>query len=219
MRNCRLDRRWPQVYDLKPVDPEQLIVTLKREPPPPLPPNRLSKNKMNSCSDSAMRSTSVVSAFSFMRRIPYTGPNIPGYWSLVIKVYKKGGSTTKRLWFSELSPQFRRGNKFKSPQEGCNKNETRIETVLGRRGWRAWGLWRGRRCQWDGVIRRLVMMMWYDARIFSCMSMHVCGGRLTSFGHFGTFVTNNVKIEQVIQSVLYVTLIINEGDKSFTLID
>lgn len=28
-------------------------------------------------------------------------------------------------------PQFRRGNKFKSPQEGCNKNETRIETVLG----------------------------------------------------------------------------------------
>lgn len=141
MRNCRLDRRWPQVYGLKPVDPEQLIVIHKREPPPPsIPHHCLSKNKMNSSSDSAMRSTSVASAFSFMRQIPYTGPNIPGYWSLVIKVYKKRGSTTKRQWFSELSPQFRRGNKFKSPQEGCNENETRDETVLGRRGWRAGGL-------------------------------------------------------------------------------
>lgn len=158
MRNCRLDRRWPQVYGLKPVDSEQLIVTHKREPPtlsiPPLR-DRLSRNKMNSSSNSAMRSTSVASAFSFMKRIPYTGPNIPGYWSLVIKVYKKGGSATKRQWFSELSPQFRRGNKFKSPQEGCNENETRNETVLGRRGWRAGGskgLWRGWRCEWDGVI-------------------------------------------------------------------
>lgn len=132
MRNCRLDRRWPQVYGLKPVDPEQLMVTLKREPPPPsIPHHCLSKNKMNSCSDSAMRSTSVVSAFSFMRRIPYTGPNIPGYWSLVIKVYKKGGSTTKRLWFSELSPQFRRGNKFKSPQEVVIKKKQGSRRCLG----------------------------------------------------------------------------------------
>ena len=86
-----------------------------------------------------MRSTSVASALSFMRRSPYTGPNIPGYWSRVIKVYKKGGSTTKRQWFSELSPQFRRGDKFKSPQEGRNENETRGETALGRtrlEGWR-----------------------------------------------------------------------------------
>lgn len=135
MRNCRLDRRWPQVYGLKPVDPEQLIVTRKRNPlPPSIPHYCLSKNKMNSSSDSALRSTSVASAFSFMRQIPYTGPNIPGYWSLVIKVYKKGGSTTKRPWFSELSPKFKQGNKFKSLQEGCNENETRNERVRGSKG-------------------------------------------------------------------------------------
>ena len=160
MRNCRLDRRWPQVYGLKPVDPKRLIVIHKKEPPPPsIPHHCLSKNEMNSSSDSAMRSTSVASAFSFMGRIPYTGPNIPGYWSLVIKVYKKGGSTTKRQWFSELSPEFRRGNKFKSPQEGCNENETRNETVLREErleGWRVESLRRCRRC---GVIWRVMMMM------------------------------------------------------------
>ena len=43
MRNCPLDRRWPQVYGLKPVDPEQLIVTRKREPPSPsIPPSTVS---------------------------------------------------------------------------------------------------------------------------------------------------------------------------------
>lgn len=128
---------------------------------------------MDSHSDSAMRSTSVASTFSFMRQIPYTGPNIPGYWSLVIKVYKKGGSTTKRQWFSELSPQFRRGNKFKSPQEGCNENETRALTMLRKRGWRAWGLWRGRRCQWDGVIWRLVMII-VVMRVFRFPAICIC---------------------------------------------
>lgn len=77
---------------LKPVDPERLIVTHMKDPPPPLIPyHHLSKNKMNFSGISAMRSISVASAFSFMRRIPYTEPNIPGYWSLVIKVYKKEG--------------------------------------------------------------------------------------------------------------------------------
>lgn len=62
----------------------------------------------NSHSNSAMRSTSAASRLIFMRWIPYTGPNIPSYWSLVIKVYRKGGSSTKREWFSELSTRFRR---------------------------------------------------------------------------------------------------------------
>lgn len=174
MRNCKPDRRWPQVYGLKPVDPEQLIATPKRVPPPPsIPQHSLSKNKMDSRTDSAMRSTSVDSTFSFMRWIPYTGPNIPGYRSLVIKVYKRGGSTTKRRWFSELSPQFRRGNKFKSPQEGCNENETRALRMLEKRGWRAWGLSRGGRCQWDRVIWRLAMIivvMWVF--IFSALCVY-----------------------------------------------
>lgn len=47
------------------------------------------------------------SSFIFMRWIPYTGLNIRSYWRLVIKVYRKGGSTTKMEWFSELSTQFR----------------------------------------------------------------------------------------------------------------
>lgn len=99
-----------------------------------------------------------------MRRIPYTGPNIAGYWSLVIKVYKKrgGAAPLKGSDLVSCHPQFRRGNKFKSPQEGCNKNETRIETVLGGEEERLEGL---RGCEGvgsvsgRGVIWRLAMMM------------------------------------------------------------
>lgn len=99
-----------------------------------------------------------------MRRIPYTGPNIAGYWSLVIKVYKKkrGAAPLKGGDLVSCHPQFRRGNKFKSPQEGCNKNETRIETVLGGEEERLEGLGG---CEGVGgvsgmgVIWRLAMMM------------------------------------------------------------
>lgn len=177
MRNCRLDRRWPQVYGLKPVDPEQLIVTPTRGPPTPsIPPLRATVSA---------RTRWILAAIlpweahqwplpSLLWGEFHTlGPIFPvtGVWWL--KCIKKGGSTTKRQWFSELSPQFRRGNKFKSQQEGCNENETRNETVLGRRGWkgrRVKGWWRGRGRESDGVVWRVMMTVVHRFRLPVCGS-------------------------------------------------
>lgn len=96
MRTRHLDSIQPEGCGVKPVDPERLILTHKIQPPPPSTPHHcLSQNKMNTQSDPTMRSTSVASTFSFLRQIPYTGPNIPSYWSLVIKVYKTGPEPLK----------------------------------------------------------------------------------------------------------------------------
>lgn len=74
---------------------------------------------------------------------------VTGVWWL--KCIKNGGSATKRWWFSELSPQLKRGDKFKSLQEGCHENNTRKEEEedRGRRtvdvsGRRSGGGWRCR---------------------------------------------------------------------------
>lgn len=85
-------------------------------------------------SDSAIRSTSVASSLILWGEFHTPGPIflVTGVWWL--KCIEKGGSTTKREWFSELSTRFRQGNKFKSPQEGCNGNETRVKMVLGSKG-------------------------------------------------------------------------------------
>lgn len=57
---------------------------------------------------------------------------VTGVWWL--KCIKNGGSATKRWWFSELSPQLKRGDKFKSLQEGCHENNTRKEEEEEDRG-------------------------------------------------------------------------------------
>lgn len=97
-----------------------------------------------------------------MRQIPYTGPNIAGYCSLVIKVYKKrrgrGGVPLKGGDLVSCHPSSGGATSSSPRRRLAIKNQTRMETVL-RCGGASRRLWKGGRCQWAGVIWRLVMMV------------------------------------------------------------
>ncbi|TNN44987.1 hypothetical protein EYF80_044792 [Liparis tanakae] len=75
----------------------------------------------------------------------------------------RGSSMASACRWMAWWPTVWRGNKFKSPQEGCNENETRNEAAWGGRGRGGERSWRSRRCERGGVIGRVETTVIRDA--------------------------------------------------------